>query len=114
MRDCFFAEMRGSGWRKMRLLCCGERRKGRTQGHDRPLVKSGGPEMSFVKTAIAAAALSLAAFASTGLARAADLPVKAVKKAPDSLVHPDHNRAPGVSNYSCTESTVYTGITVKF
>jgi hypothetical protein len=40
-------------------------------------------EMSFVKTAIAAAALSLAAFASTGLARAADLPVKAVKKAPD-------------------------------
>jgi hypothetical protein len=40
-------------------------------------------EMSFVKTAIAAAALSLAAIASTGLARAADLPVKAVKKAPD-------------------------------
>ena len=40
-------------------------------------------EMSFVKTAIAAAALSLAAFASIGLARAADLPVKAVKKAPD-------------------------------
>jgi len=39
--------------------------------------------MSFVKTAIAAAALSLAAFASTGLAKAADLPVKAVKKAPD-------------------------------
>jgi hypothetical protein len=39
--------------------------------------------MSFVKTAIAAAALSLAALASTGLAKAADLPVKAVKKAPD-------------------------------
>jgi hypothetical protein len=39
--------------------------------------------MSFVRTAIAAAALSLAALASTGLARAADLPVKAVKKVPD-------------------------------
>jgi hypothetical protein len=39
--------------------------------------------MSFAKSAIAATALSLAAFASTGLARAADLPVKAVKKTPE-------------------------------
>src|SRR5215471_1873229 len=39
--------------------------------------------MSLRKTAIAAAALAFAALASTGLARAADLPVKAVKKAPD-------------------------------
>ena len=39
--------------------------------------------MSFRKTAIVAAALSLAALASTGFARAADLPVKAAKKAAD-------------------------------
>jgi hypothetical protein len=39
--------------------------------------------MSLFKTAIAAAALSLAALASPGAAGAADLPVKAVKKAPD-------------------------------
>lgn len=39
--------------------------------------------MSLFKTAIAAAAVSLAALASTGVAKAADLPVKAVKKAPD-------------------------------
>jgi hypothetical protein len=39
--------------------------------------------MSLRKTATAALVLALAAFASTGLARAADLPVKAVKKAPD-------------------------------
>src|SRR5215470_113642 len=39
--------------------------------------------MSIRKTAIAAAALAFAALASTGLARAADLPVKAVKKAAD-------------------------------
>src|SRR5215472_6271978 len=39
--------------------------------------------MSLRKTAIAAAALAFAALASTGLARAADLPVKAVKKAAD-------------------------------
>jgi hypothetical protein len=39
--------------------------------------------MSFRKVTIAAAALSLAALASTGFARAADLPVKAVKKPVD-------------------------------
>jgi len=39
--------------------------------------------MSLFKTAIAAAAVSFAALASTGAATAADLPVKAVKKAPD-------------------------------
>ena len=39
--------------------------------------------MSIRKTIIMAAALSLAAFASTGIARAADLPVKAAKKAAD-------------------------------
>src|SRR5712675_225256 len=39
--------------------------------------------MSFRKTAIVSAALSLAAFGSTGFARAADLPVKAAKKAAD-------------------------------
>src|ERR1700761_5913586 len=39
--------------------------------------------MSLLKTAIAAAAVSLAALASPGAASAADLPVKAVKKAPD-------------------------------
>jgi hypothetical protein len=39
--------------------------------------------MSFSKTIYAAAVLSLAAFATAGVARAADLPVKAVKKAPD-------------------------------
>jgi hypothetical protein len=39
--------------------------------------------MSFRKTAIATAALSLAALASAGLARAADLPVKAVKPVKD-------------------------------
>jgi hypothetical protein len=39
--------------------------------------------MSFRKTAIVTAALSLAALASTGFARAADLPVKAAKKAAD-------------------------------
>src|SRR5579871_4873287 len=39
--------------------------------------------MSLLKTAIAAAAVSFAALASTGAATAADLPVKAVKKAPD-------------------------------
>jgi hypothetical protein len=39
--------------------------------------------MSFRKTTIVAAALSVAALASTGFARAADLPVKAVKKAAD-------------------------------
>ena len=36
--------------------------------------------MSFRKTIFATAALSLAALASAGVARAADLPVKAVKK----------------------------------
>jgi hypothetical protein len=40
-------------------------------------------EMSLRKTAIAVAALAFAALASTGLARAADLPAKAVKTAPD-------------------------------
>ncbi|MCK1683867.1 hypothetical protein IVA87_31925 [Bradyrhizobium sp. 147] len=39
--------------------------------------------MSFRYTAMAAAALSLATLASGGLAQAADLPVKAAKKAPD-------------------------------
>ena len=39
--------------------------------------------MSLFKTAIAAAAVSFAALASPGVASAADLPVKAVKKAPD-------------------------------
>jgi hypothetical protein len=39
--------------------------------------------MSFRKTAITAIALACTALASTGLARAADLPVKAAKKAPD-------------------------------
>ena len=39
--------------------------------------------MSFRKLVLAAVALSIAAFASTGLARAADLPTKAVKKVPD-------------------------------
>jgi len=39
--------------------------------------------MSFRKLIIAAVALSVAALASTGLARAADLPTKAVKKVPD-------------------------------
>jgi hypothetical protein len=39
--------------------------------------------MSFRKTTIVAAALSVAALASTGFARAADLPVKAAKKAAD-------------------------------
>src|SRR5215475_1753754 len=39
--------------------------------------------MSFRRAAIAAAALSFAALASTGLARAADLPVKAAKKPAD-------------------------------
>src|ERR1700722_18122737 len=39
--------------------------------------------MSLRKTIIATVAMSLAAVASTGMARAADLPVKAVKKAPD-------------------------------
>jgi hypothetical protein len=39
--------------------------------------------MSFRKTTIVAAALSLAALASTGFARAADLPVKAAKKVAD-------------------------------
>jgi hypothetical protein len=39
--------------------------------------------MSLRKTAIAAAALACAAFASTGLARAADLPVKAKKPVAD-------------------------------
>jgi len=39
--------------------------------------------MSLRKTAIAAAALAFAALASTGLARAADLPVKAQKPPPD-------------------------------
>ena len=39
--------------------------------------------MSLFKTAIAAAAVSIAALASPGVASAADLPVKAVKKAPD-------------------------------
>jgi hypothetical protein len=39
--------------------------------------------MSFRKTIFATAALSLAALASAGVARAADLPVKAVKKAAD-------------------------------
>ena len=39
--------------------------------------------MSLSKTMIAAGAISLAAFGSTGLAVAADLPVKAVKKAAD-------------------------------
>jgi hypothetical protein len=39
--------------------------------------------MSFRKLVLAAVALSVAAFASAGLARAADLPVKAVKKVPD-------------------------------
>ena len=39
--------------------------------------------MSFRKFVLAAVALSVAAFASTGLARAADLPTKAVKKVPE-------------------------------
>src|SRR5215469_11482373 len=39
--------------------------------------------MSFRKLVLAAVALSVAALASTGLARAADLPTKAVKKVPD-------------------------------
>jgi hypothetical protein len=39
--------------------------------------------MSFRKTIIAAAAMSFAALASSGLARAADLPAKAVKKPAD-------------------------------
>jgi hypothetical protein len=39
--------------------------------------------MSFRKTIFATAALAVAAIASAGMARAADLPVKAVKKAPD-------------------------------
>jgi hypothetical protein len=47
------------------------------------LVNLGVFEMSLRKTAIAAAALAFAALASTGLARAADLPAKAVKTAPD-------------------------------
>ena len=37
----------------------------------------------FKKAIFATAALSFAALASAGMARAADLPVKAVKKAPD-------------------------------
>src|ERR1700753_3060035 len=39
--------------------------------------------MSFSKTIYAAAVLSVAAFASAGVAKAADLPVKAVKKVAD-------------------------------
>jgi hypothetical protein len=39
--------------------------------------------MSFRKLVLAAVALSVASFASSGLARAADLPTKAVKKVPD-------------------------------
>src|SRR5215470_7635928 len=54
----------------MRLLSGEEQRKCRTQEPGSFARQPGGAQMSFRKTALAAAALSLAALASTGLARA--------------------------------------------
>lgn len=54
-----------------------------TNGLDRSLVNPWGIGMSLRQTAIAAAALSFAALASAGLAKADDLPLKAEKKAAD-------------------------------
>src|SRR6516162_11632214 len=68
----------------IRLLTANERRKCRTPMA--LIVRSsilGGIGMSLRQTAIAAAALSFAALASAGLAKADDLPLKAEKKAAD-------------------------------
>src|SRR6202000_2130089 len=77
------AKTYGRGWGKMRLLSLDARRKGHIQGPDRSLANLGVLEMSFRKTLVAAAALGVAALASTSFARAADLPVKAAKPPPD-------------------------------
>jgi hypothetical protein len=79
----FLAENSSRLWRKLRLLTPQDQRNCHIQGPVIALFNWGYSRMSFHKTILAAAALTIAALASTGLARAADLPVKAVKKAPD-------------------------------
>ena len=78
------AETSGMPWNKLRLLTPGDRRKCRTQGTFIFTCPNLGVfRMSFRLKAVAAAALSLATLATGGLAQAADLPVKAAKKAAD-------------------------------
>src|SRR3954451_22298539 len=53
------------------------------QGSHRPIVKPWGYHMSHRRNLLAAAALSLATLAPAGFVKAADLPVKAIKAAPE-------------------------------
>src|ERR1700755_56137 len=73
----------GRGWGKIGLLSLGGRRQCHIHGTWLLLANLGVLEMSIRKTLVAAAALGVAALATTGFAKAADLPVKAVKAKPD-------------------------------